>query len=94
MPGVKPAWPVYQRCPAAPRFTPPGAYVYHAKNSVLELGLTSTVMPCPEVAGSYQFPDSAKSALVDDVPLVAHVWFCVRRVSGMFPDRPEPSLKL
>ena len=84
--------PVYQRCPAAP--APLGTYVYQAKKSAFEFGLTSTVIPYPEVAGSYQFPEKPKSAFVGRALVVEHVTFCVRRVNGMLPVRPEPSVKL
>src|SRR4051794_9038120 len=45
MPRENAPWPVYQRCPAAAAPAPPGAYVYHARNSVDDPGLTSTVNP-------------------------------------------------
>ena len=56
-------------------------------------GLYSTVNPCPLVAGSYQFPENAKSALDGRALVVEHVTFWVMRVSGMVPVRPEPSVK-
>src|SRR5271169_949342 len=94
IPAVKVACAVYQRCPAAPAIAPIGSYVYQAANSAPESGLTSTVKPWPDVVGSYQFPEWAKSVLVGNGVVVAQVTFCVRRVNGMFPVRPEPSVKL
>ena len=85
---------VYQRCPAAPALAPFGAYVYQAAKIVPEVGLTSTVKPWPEVAGSNQFPERAKSALVGRALDVEQVTFCVSRVNGMVPVRPVPSVKL
>ena len=83
---------VYQRCPAAPDPAPFGAYVYQAKNKMLETGLTSIVNPCPLVAASYQFPERAKSAFVGRMLVSEQVSFWVRRVSGIIPERPEPSV--
>ena len=85
---------MYQRCPAAPAAVPFGMYVYQAAKNAPEFGLTSTVNPCPDVAGSYQFPDRAKSALVGCGVVVEQVTFCVRRVNGIVPVRPVPSVKV
>ena len=86
-----------RRVPALPR-SPGTRAVWHigvpGRKRVLELGLTSTVKPCPEVAGSYQLPERAKSALVGCGVAAEQVTFCVRRVSGMIPVRPVPSVKM
>jgi len=49
-------------------------------------------MPCPEVAGPNQLPDSAKSAFVGRALPASQVTFCVRRLSFIEPVRPEPSV--
>jgi hypothetical protein len=67
--------------------------VYQAKNKMPASGFTSTVMPWPDVAGSNQLPDSAKSAFVAGVPLGSQVTFGVSRVSAIEPDRFVPSVK-
>ena len=38
-------------------------------------------------------PESAKSAFVGRALVVEHVAFCVRRVSAIAPERPDPSAK-
>jgi hypothetical protein len=68
--------------------------VYQAKKSSREPGLTSTVKPCPDNVGTYQFPERAKSALVGRAFVVEQVWLLVSRVNGMVPERPEPSVKV
>jgi len=68
--------------------------VYQAAKSALEIGLTSTVNPWPPIAGANQFPESAKSALVGYAGADEQVTFCVRRVNGIFPMRPVPSVKV
>ena len=85
------AWPVYQRCPDAPDDCPFGAYVYQAKKITGEFGLTSKKNPCPDVDASNQLPEKLKSPLVGRALDVEHVTLGVMRVSGMTPERPEPS---
>jgi hypothetical protein len=75
MPGEKLPWPVYQRCPASPALEPAGAYVYHPRNNVAEPGLTSTLKPWPDVAGSNQLPPSAESLLLGRSSVVEQVPF-------------------
>ena len=70
-------------------------YVYQAAKNAPEFGLTSTVNPWPDVAApSYQFPERAKSALVGYGVVVEQVTFCVRRVNGIVPVRPVPSVNV
>jgi hypothetical protein len=85
---------VYQRWPAAPEPAPLGAYVYQATKTAAELGFTSTVKPWPEVAAVNQFPEKPKSAFVGRALVVEHVSFCNRRVNGMVPVRPDPSVNV
>ena len=50
---------------------------------------TSTAHPpCPDVAASNQFPERAKSALVEFALVVSQVTFCVRRFNGIVPRAP------
>ena len=91
LPDVNAPCPVNQRCPAAPAVWPLGEYVYQAKNTTGEIGLTSNTNPCPDVAGSNQFPESAKSPFVVAAVPVVHVTLGVMRDSGIVPLRPLPS---
>jgi hypothetical protein len=59
--------------------------VYQARNAVPEFGLISTVMPWPEVAGSYQFPESEKSAFTNELLVGEHVTLRIKRVNAMVP---------
>ena len=49
--------------------------MYQAKKSVRAAGLSSTNKPCPDVAGAYQFPESAKSEFVVRVGFREHATF-------------------
>ena len=92
VPGLKLPSAVNQRWPETPAPCPPGAYVYQVRNNARDCGFTSNTKPCPDVAASYQLPDSAKSAFVGGVPPETHVTFIVRRVRGIEPARPLPSV--
>lgn len=66
--------------------------MYHVRKKYGVAGFTSNTKPCPEVAAAYQLPEKPKSAFVVGVPLATQVTLASRRVSGIAPLRPLPSL--
>jgi hypothetical protein len=78
-----------------PTLAPFGLYVNQDRKNALEFGATSAVNPCPAVAApAYQLPESAKSALVGYAFVTEQVTLGKRRVNGIAPARPDPSVKM